>query len=371
MTDPIETALRTMLRERAADIMQVPAAVADLEHARPSREDPVRHPRRSWFLVAASIAAVIAVAAAVAGIHRVTGHRPVAAPTPSATTPNPPATRPPTTYGAGAILQWSFAMSPPSGYQLLDRALTPTFQTASLRLVNDPDAVGCCGSLPRTVFVTVYAAGAFDARGVTTGTRFDVGAIHGYYGVRPPGLVDSHTKIGDVALPTVSWPYAPDAWATVQAETPTTQQPDQLRRVTAAVRPTSASTLRIPLRLGHVAQGLAVSQVTDQAEGYGTRLDLSDGKVGADVTTDLAIQIWGDAGPHQDLAGATTVGGRPGRLIADSLGASVVIGTREVVFSYDGPHASKAELTKILNAVQWAPDPADVSTWFDAKTSLP
>ena len=144
-----------------------------------------------------------------------------------------------------------------------------------------------------------------------------------------------------------------------------------LRRVATAVQPTSTSTLRTPLRLGYLPQGLAVAQVTDGAEGYGTQLDLADGPLGNETTTDLHIQIWGDAGPHQDLASATTVGGRPGHLVAGSLGASVVIGTREVVFSYDGPHASKADLTKILNAVRWAPGPADASAWFDARTALP
>jgi hypothetical protein len=158
----------------------------------------------------------------------------------------------------------------------------------------------------------------------------------------------------------------------VLATTPATQQLDALHRVALAVRPTTDSILLLPLRLGYLPQTLAVAQATDDLiESYGTTLDLTDGALGQDKTTDLLIQVWSDAGPHQDLAGTTSVGGRPGRLVSGSRGASVVIGKREIVFSYDGPHASSAELTKVLNAVQRAPDPADASTWFDARTSLP
>src|SRR5262249_48442974 len=69
MTDPLESALRTMLHERAADITNVSFTVLDLDHPRPSRPSPASH--RSWLLVAASIVTVLAVAGAVVGIRHV------------------------------------------------------------------------------------------------------------------------------------------------------------------------------------------------------------------------------------------------------------------------------------------------------------
>lgn len=370
----IESALRTMLRERAGDVAEVPAAVLDLDRPRPSQ--PIEPSHRSWFLVAASIIAVIAVAAAVVGIQRATRHRAVAGPTTPATSTTPPPT--PTTTGppissSASLLQWSFTMDTPGGYQLLDRAITPRFQTASLRLLNDPNATSCCGGLPHTVFVTVYSVGAFNDRGVTQGSRFDVGTVHGYYATRPAGLVDSHTRIGTNPLPTVSWQYAPDAWATVQATTPATQQPAQLRRIATAVRPGVTGVLRTPVRIGYLPGWLKVAQQTDDlVEGYGSIVTLTRGPLGGDSTTQLDMQVWPDPGPHQDLGAALMVGGRPGhRLAGNDFGFAVVIGTHEVVVRLSGPMAFSVDMTRVASSVRWASNPADPATWFDARTSLP
>jgi hypothetical protein len=375
MTDPIETALRSMLRERAGDVTEVPGAALDLDQ--PHHAAPAQASHRSWFLVAASIVAVLAVAAGVVGIQRATRHRSVAGPTNPVTPTSQPPTQPstqasPPISAAARQLQWSFDLTAPSGYQLLDRSITPRFQTASLRLLKDPDATSCCGGLPHTVYVTVYSAGAFDSHGVTGGTRFDVGAVQGYLGSRPPGLANAGTRVGDQPLPTVSWQYRPDAWATVQATTPATQQPAQLRRVAAAVRPGATGVLRTPVRLGYVPESMKFAQLTDDlVEGSGANLTLTRGPLGAVTTTQLSVQVWSDPGPHQDLGAATTVGGRPGRLLTGDFGASVVIGRREVVLTITGPLAFRADLGRITASVQWASNPADPATWFDARTSLP
>jgi hypothetical protein len=375
MTDPIETALRTMLSERAGDIAEVPGAALDLDH--PHHGQPAQASHRSWFLVAATIVAMLAVATAVVGIQRATRERSVAGPT----NPTQPSTRPPTQPSirsgppispAASQLQWSFDLETPGGYQLLDRAITPRFQTASLRLLKDPDATSCCGGLPHTVYVTVYSAGAFDSRGVTSGARFDVGAVRGYFGSRPPELANAVTRVGDKPLPTVSWQYAPDAWATVQATTPATQQPAQLRRVATAIRPDATGVLRTPVRLGYVPESLKFAQLTDDlVESSGTNLMLTRGPLGAATTTQLSVQVWPDPGPHQNLGAATTVGGRPGRLLTGDFGASVVIGRREVVLTITGPLAFRADLGRITRSMQWASNPTDPATWFDARTSLP
>jgi len=371
MTD-LDNSLRAMLRERARDISTLPADFADLaslDVLSGGAELPDHRPPRWWtFVAAAAIVAGIA-GVTVAVSQRDTHHSRPATPPPNPITSTAPQPKP----QAGRILAWSFGVDAPAAYQVMDRGLAPRFQTVALRKLADPDAVGCCGSLPRTVWITRYAAGAFDTAGVTSGKPVSVAGHRGYYAVRTAGMFDATTPISHDKFPTISWQYAPDSWMTVLAETPATQQLPQMLLIAHGIRPTNPSVLPVPLRFTYLPAGLTARQATvNLVERYGTTVEVGDGLPGDPGTTGLTIQIWSDAGPHVDLTGATpvTVGGRPGRRSSDGA-VSVSIGHRDVVIGFDGPHRSAVEFAKILASVRWAPNVGDPKTWFAGTTMAP
>ncbi len=373
MTD-LDQALRAMLHERASDITTVPADFSDLDSLEilNGGADSAAHHRARWWTFAAAAALVaLVVGVTVAVRDRDTGRPQPVAPITSHPHPTPTPTAP--RRPSGATLRWSFALAVPPGYQLMDRALTAGFQSVDLRKVDDPDAVGCCGSLPRTVFVTLYRAGAFHADGTRSGTPVDVNGQRGYYGIRPAGPWDGIVPVSHKSLPTVSWEYAPNSWAVVRATTPTTQAVKQLLLVARAVIPHRTSAIRLPLRFGYVPASLRTVQASyNLPENYGTTVAIADGALGEETTDSLNIQVWRDAGPHEGMAGAkpVTVGGRSGRQTPDGA-VSVLVGRRDVVIGLDGPHRSAATFAKILASVHWATDPSDTSTWLDATTLVP
>lgn len=365
----LDDALRAMLRDRAGDIRALPTELADpgaLDHLTPD-DRPTHHRATRWMLVAAA-AVVLAVTGSIIAVHNLGSGKVTS---PAATVSHTPGPVRPAPNGAGRILQWTVGIDVPAGYQLMDRALAPTSQTVSLRKLADPDAKGCCGgSLPRTVYATVYNRGAFrSAVAAQAGTPVRVGDRPAWSATLPGGPFDSFTPISNDPLPSVAWEYAPDSWAVVQATTPATRELSRLLLVANAVRPGETSALRLPLRLGYLPAGLTARSASQNlVEVYGTTVTLADA-ADPERATSLNIQVWADNTPKEQADGAQpiTVGGRPGTLYPDGA-AQIVLGTRSIVIGLGGPRGSHEELMRVLAGVRWAPDVTDPSTWFDATT---
>jgi hypothetical protein len=372
MSASLETALQEMLRERASDIETLPAHLGELDRDETLSWRPDRRRDHSRWLLVAAAAVVLAIAGSIIGIRSATEHGPTNTPATKPASPAVTTTAPAPRVLAG--LQWTIGVDVPSGYQLHERAYTPHYQSISLLKLGATDSTGCCGS---QVFVTLYEPGAYDAAGVTSGQSVLVGNAKGWFGKRPSGSFDGMVPVSNDSLPTLSWQYAPNAWAIARGNAPSTQQLKQLLIIASSIHPSTSSSISTPLRLSYLPPGLNPVRIyQDLTQAYGTTFDFTDGKPGADRTTDLDVQVWSDAGPHEDLTGSTsiTAGGRSGHLL-DPHGygqsAEFPLGTHSVVIGLDGPTVTAAQFQQVLSGLQWSSDPTDPSTWFDARTMLP
>lgn len=400
MSESLEQTLRDVLHRRAGHITSLPPGLTHLDQQGSDNTELHRTHRHGWLLAAA---AVLVIAVAGMGVAQYLANRHPASPNSGpviadATTPpsestftttepstatspvssptTVTATHPTAPTGLSADLYWHTGIHVPDGYQLRERAWTPDYETISLRKLDDPDAVGCCGGLPHTVFVTMYRPGAYDATGVQDGTPVQVGTSSGWFGSRRDQDFDGQTPLSNEALPTVSWQYAPQAWAVVRATTSTTQQLSQLLLVATSVRTDVSEPIRTPLRLSYLPPGLAPDRIYDDTnEIYGTTFEFSGDVTGQPTT--LVIQVWAAPGPAESSAGASTitVDGRSGSLLDPSNGghaAYIRLGERSVEISYDGSsHTAGTDLDKILDGIRWSSDPTNPSTWFDAVTMVP
>ena len=297
----LEDRLRTMLRERAGDVTQVPEHVLALPAVRPHGN------RRAAWLVAAAVAIVLALAAALVAVSG-SRHRSTPAVTKPPTKTVSPA--PPTHAVRQARLAW-FGMNDVSGFEQRLRISDPGFRVLGLRARADQEApVNCNGCAMVSDWVHVFDAAAFkaDRYGVTGWSRTSVRGKIAYLGSMRVIGSQFATKV-----PTLAWQYRPDAWAVVQGVTPMGRPTSTLRAIARAARPAEDVPIELPFRLDFVPQSLPVTEVTDdRGEGYAFVLQFGTvtSKFSADVT------LW----PGRSLAGkfdtshATrrTIGGLPG-----------------------------------------------------------
>jgi hypothetical protein len=305
MTD-LDTALRTMLRERGTDIDSLPADFNDLTSLDVLDRDPIldlRRSHRTGWLIAAAVIAVLAVVGATVGLRHGSGSsdKKINPATHSASvvhsTPPPSPNRPQTP--STVDLAW-FGMRDLPGYQLGERASEPGFRQLAIKPKNDPDRpAGSNGGSSSTAYITVYNKGQFDATQVDGWPRVAVGTKSGYLGtlawVRGEG--DAHT---------LAWQYGSGEWAIVQGLTPATSSAKSLAKIARAVRPTVSIPIGLPFRLDYVP-GLPVTEVKDdRADGYAFTLTFGD-----TGQRSLEITLWtGSLSTYFDTKGmiAQTIG---------------------------------------------------------------
>src|SRR4051794_6060309 len=202
MTD-LETELRAMLRTRADDITTLPERVLPATGADVVVLRPGLHRRRTNWLVAATVTAVLAIAAAVfAASDRDRSGPPTTQHTTSSATPTPT----PTSHAPRKVnLAW-FGMRSVPGF---DRHLwlsDPGYRTLAVRARADQGVpVGCNGCEMASDYVVVFDRGAFDAKkyGVTMWTRTAVSGHSAYVGTMPWYGAKDHI------VPTIAWQFRP------------------------------------------------------------------------------------------------------------------------------------------------------------------
>jgi hypothetical protein len=257
----LDTALRAMLRERANDIDALPAAIAELnglDIVDTGRRHHSPQGRRTAWLIAAAVAAVLAVVGAAVAIRSgsATKHLSPATPSPTQHTSSPSPT--PTTAHARRLITLSwFGMVRLPGYQLGSQTAQPGYRQLGIKPNDDHDLPpGCNGCAPWTAYITVFDKGRFAASGVDGWQQTSVGTARAYLGRRQ--WVGVHPDGDKTVVATLAWQYGSDKWVVVQGLTKATSGQQSLQHIASAVRPGESVPLRLPFRLGYLPPHLPV-----------------------------------------------------------------------------------------------------------------
>jgi hypothetical protein len=363
----LETALRSMLHERASDIDTLPVDfvhlgsldVLDLDSHR--AVDRPRH-RTPW-LIAASVAAVLAVVGGAVALRSGASHRTPAAthsPTPTPTHTTAPDPFPPGHASRSVSLDW-FGMKKLAGFVEHARASESGYRWLAVRGRTDTDVpVGCNGCESASAYIYVLDHGRFtDQAALRTWSKVRVGGKTGYL-----GTMRSY-PIGEHNLPTLAWEFRPGEWALVQGVTPVGSTRNALMTIAAAVEPTRAVPIELPFRLDYVPSLPITSIEDDRSEGY--TFDLSLGGSVDGVSID--ITLWN----QKNLAGRYVsshavrqrIGGLPGYFSTGDGAAAVYAGGLAIfgVSGIDGtmvgqPQArvdaqTRSVLSRLVNGLHW------------------
>lgn len=270
----LETELRAMLQRRAGDITTLPEHVLPVAGEDVLEFAPSGHRRRTGWLVAATVAAVLAVAAAVVA----TGDRDRSGPPPAQHTtsvPRPTPTPTPSSHAPRKVkLAW-FGMQAVPGFDRHIWVSDPGYRTLAVRARADQDApVGCNGCEMASDYVVVFDRGAFDAKkyGVAGWSRTKVSGHTAYIGSMPWYGAKNHV------VPTLAWQFRPGEWAIVQGVTSLGGRSSTLKRVAAAVRPTVSVPIELPFRLDYVPDAPITEVTDDRNEGYAFTMNFSIGR---------------------------------------------------------------------------------------------
>ena len=360
MTD-MDTALRTMLRERASEITSVPEHIIEL-HDGPRRHD--RGHRTGW-LVAASIVAVLLVVGTIVALGSGSGQRhgnPAVShqPTPTAPAPTAPHIR------RQVALNW-IGMAALPGFTQHLRESRPGYRLLAVRMNNDSGTpVGCNGCENTSDDIYVYDRGVFDPvkQKVSTWKRVTVNGTTGYLGSSPWQESTTHS------VPTVAWQFRPNEWAAVQGVTDAGGLESTLLKVARAVRPTVDVPITLPMTFTYLPD-LPIMDITDdRSEGYAFMITFGD------VTArSFSLTLWdGAKWNYFDPGNATprSVGGLPG-FISTGQGVGILFAGGGAAFGFgqgDDPATDRRELDKIVTGLRWANGDGR-TPWIPAERAIP
>jgi hypothetical protein len=253
---------------------------------------------------------------------------------------------------SGISWRWLFSIdSPPAGWRQLNEIIRADHQEAAL--------VGPTGAV---CTIQVFAPGAYDTSRIGADTT--PVTVNG-----TEGAFASTANLSKEAVPAVSWQYAPGAYAVSFCPQ------DSVDVRSDALTVASALTARqrpftMPFEVGYLPAG----QVPDEAFSQTDQARYARGFLGVTgLSTGISLTT-GEADPR-NLDGAQV------------LTVSTLNGPRDAAFRegmlmvfYDGfqvwiglasPTVSRDELIRIAENLTIAPNPADPSTWFDARHALP
>jgi hypothetical protein len=270
----------------------------------------------------------------------------------------------------------------PQGWKELNRQITGEFQQFSLRPADETERrFNCNGCAPWTVDLTAYAPGKFDPADARTGQPVAViGDGEGFL-VEDPA---EHTA-------TLTWQYADNAWATVKGLTSATTQLDRMVELANALKPAERTPIRLPMSMPDVPANMPLAEINVDGTGdYGTMITFAPcgpsatGGVGScerhpHVET-MSVHIWPSdsyqAHFEEEEAVPMKIGGKDGffddALKAAGDHAAVQVAPDMLVVFDSGvgdvyrtgdPPQPPTSLKDILATLEWAPDPADETTW--------
>jgi hypothetical protein len=270
----------------------------------------------------------------------------------------------------------------PQGWKELNRQITGEFQQFSLRPADETGRrFNCNGCAPWTVDLTAYGPGKFDPTEARTGQPVTVIADGDGFLVEDPG---KHTA-------TLTWPYTDNAWATVKGLTAATTQLDRMVELAHAFKPAERTPIRLPMSMPGLPANMPLAEINIDGTGdYGTIIEFAPcgpsvtGGVGScdrypDVET-MSVHIWPSDGysGHFQEEGAVPlkIGGKDGffddalNAAGDHAAVQVAPGMLVVfdsgvgdVYRTGDPPQPPTRLKGILATLEWAPDPADETTW--------
>jgi hypothetical protein len=362
----LDTALRAMLQDRAHDITTVPESIVSqldggvdvhLVDGRRRRTAPHSVSQRTTWLVAASIAAVLAIVGVMiatggSGAHRSTppSTRSVVPPTPTPT----PTTATVQHIQSQVSLSW-FGMADLPGFALHMRESLPGFQWLAVRSNADTGTpIGCNGCESASDYIYVFAKGHFDnaKNGVASGQPVTVGGTPATYGQALEHGSRNHTMV-----PSIAWQFRPGEWVLVQGVTPLGGTEESLLAVANAVRPTQSTPILLPCTFGYLPAMPITDIMDDRSEGYAFNIEMGD--TGG---RSFAITLWNGSGwPYYSTTGMTRqdIGGLPG-YYGTQQGAGVLYHGGGMAFSFGdgqgGPltAADDAETYRVIAGITWA-----------------
>lgn len=280
----LDAALRTMLRERAGDITELPPGLLAMTEDELDVGPTRRLGHGTAWAVAAAVACVLLVVAAVAALRPQPSGRqhpvhvgtavphPTAPPTSTTTMLRLPTSLPPTAHAARTVSLASVAIRPLPGYVVHERDSKPGYRSVALRATADHGVpVGCNGCESASAYVYVFDVGRFNAtaHGISGWTRVTVNGHAAYLGTTP------QIRIGGThRVPTLAWRFASDRWALVQGVTAYGGTTASLMAVAAAAEPNRAAPVELPFRLTWIPDLPVTDFFDDRSEGYDVSLTL-------------------------------------------------------------------------------------------------
>lgn len=268
-----------------------------------------------------------------------------------------------------------FTVQPPEGYRLLSREIEAGFRRIGLF------HVGTSATISVSVFDRGIHGAEFEALRTRTESPVDVGGRAGFY--TADATSDGLPVRGRGAL---VWEYAPDSWAVVQSGLPpaaTPEPPPEVLAVANGTRFGEHRSLRVPYRFGYLPDGLRpvygaeIESITGTNEAYshveyarqpadranrGGFVDLDGGRVPSGSGLIVKVEERGPSDPRtpDELIGRPTYPG-PGTVVVEYVGYRLeIVVAHDDLDRYDQP-----ELERIITGMTFAPNVADVSTWFD------
>lgn len=264
---------------------------------------------------------------------------------------------------SGMSWRWLFTVdAPPAGWEVGTEFIYADHQ--EIVMVgpgpDGPDAAFCT--------IQVFAAGAFDTSRV--GADAVPVAVDGTEGAF------SSVDLINRAFPTVSWQYAPGAYALSICDQGSV---DVLDDELAAASALSAQQrpFVVPFAVGYLPAGVVLDQahaglVQDGGEVRGRGYVAGWGPTGG-ATIDL--MTWPLDPRNLDGAQMLTVNTLDGPRQAayrEDRGLIVIYDDFQIWIGFGtSPSLSRDEMIRIAQNIAVAPDPLDPSTWFDAQDALP
>jgi hypothetical protein len=289
---------------------------------------------------------------------------------------DPPPSTEQTTAEPGVVSQvdpWWMEVGTGHGWnwQILGRTLTREFQEFGVRPVDDtddfsPDYNGCGCVSPATAVLTIHAPGRFDPTQARLGEQV---GVHGGEGYLSPAVGERNA--------TLTWAYAPNAWAVIRARTTTTKRLDRLLELAGSLHPTKRLPVRLPLSLVKLPAYMPLSSINIQSGNFPTHVSFDTCRRSPSSLEDcpqtrgrLEIRIWPSddypeyrsdhSGRHELYAIPVTVGGRDGHIHIRRTAAAVKI-KPDMVVTFE--LTATIGIRDVLAGVEWAPNLDDDATW--------
>ena len=261
-------------------------------------------------------------------------------------------------------------------WETVARTLTRDYQEFSVRPFDDtdefsPDYNGCGCSTPVTAVLTVHAPGTFDPTRARSGEPVSVHGAEGYF-----------TPAVNKENATLTWAYAPGAWAAIRARTATTKQLGRLLELAGGLRPATHLPVRLPLSLKKLPASMPFSSINVAPAEFPTHVTFDTCQRSPAAREDcsesegqLKILLWpGDGYPehrsdhlgrHELFAIPVSVGGKDGHLHVDRAAAAVKV-KPGMVATFE--LTANMNIQDVLADVEWAPNLDDAATWPEVAT---